>query len=99
MRSIAKIFTFAAASLSIVACTAATSDPEEDTVTIENALMRNSDYTTRSVCTDCGCIATDVACNCGQPPSKKKLECIENGGPKKVIAGSVLGRAAESLSP
>ena len=42
-------------------------------------------YTTRAVCEACGCKATDVACDCGMPPSRRKLDCINNGGPSRAL--------------
>lgn len=91
MRTITTVSTFVFVALSIVACTAST-EPEEDAIQVESALQRNDDYTTRDICTKCGCVATDVACNCGTPPRPKKLECIRNGGPSKVFAGSAVVR-------
>ncbi len=86
------LFTIACV-FSLVACAASSVPEEEDVVQVEDALQRNDDYTTRDVCTKCGCTATDVACNCGQPPSKKKLECIRNGGPSKVFSGAIMRSA------
>jgi hypothetical protein len=60
--------------------------PEEEPLPIssmEAALANNGGYTTRDVCKACGCVASDVACDCGTPPSQRKLDCIDNGGPVK----------------
>lgn len=74
---------------------------------MEEAQDNGGGYTTRDICTKCGCVASDVACDCGTPPSKSKLACIENGGPvKKVALGGIatspvttFGGGSESLQP
>ncbi len=47
--------------------------------------LANETYTTRQVCEACGCTASDVACDCGMPPSQRKLNCINNGGPARTL--------------
>jgi hypothetical protein len=42
-------------------------------------------WTTDTVCEACGCTVSGFQCNCGLRPDPKKLECIKNGGPSKVI--------------
>jgi hypothetical protein len=77
---------------------------------MEEALANNGGggYTTRDVCKACGCVATDVACDCGTPPAKSKLACIDNGGPVKKVALSgiatspvttAVGGNSEELAP
>jgi hypothetical protein len=74
---------------------------------VEQELDNGGGYTTRDICTKCGCTATDVACDCGTPPSKSKLACIENGGPiKKIALGGIatspvttVTGGSESLQP
>jgi hypothetical protein len=83
----------AAAGLAIVELSSAGcgTQPTGDTLEVEaeaSALQNNDGYTTRDICKACGCVASDVACNCGTPPSKKKLACINNGGPGKLSAGA-----------
>ena len=62
------------------------------------ALDDNGGYTTGSVCTACGCTRTDVACNCGMPPSKKKVACIENGGPVVVAPPRAFSNATNVVN-
>ena len=45
--------------------------------------LSQDNYTTRDVCKACGCTPTDVACDCGTPPNRRKLDCINNGGPTR----------------
>jgi len=83
----------AAAGLAIVELAGAGcgTQPTGDTLEVEaasSALQNNNGYTTRDTCTACGCVASDVACDCGTPPSKKKLACIDNGGPGKLSAAT-----------
>ena len=40
--------------------------------------------TTRDVCTACGCVAIFFNCDCGN--SKRRLDCIRNGGPGRVVS-------------
>jgi hypothetical protein len=46
-------------------------------------------WTTDKICEACGCTVSGFQCNCGLRPDPKKVECIKNGGPSKVV--SVLG--------
>jgi hypothetical protein len=45
-------------------------------------------WTTDSVCKACGCSVSGFVCNCGLTPSQRKLDCIMNGGPTKVLVRS-----------
>lgn len=45
--------------------------------------------TTRTICTACGCIASFFNCDCGN--SKRKLACVENGGPGKGLFSTTFG--------
>jgi hypothetical protein len=84
---------FLVVTLSVVGCGAPRDGDALDIEATASALQNNG-YTTRTVCTACGCVATEVACNCGMPPSKRKLDCIDNGGP---TAGTIsLGTTATS---
>jgi hypothetical protein len=68
--------------------------PTGDTLEVEassSALQNTGGYTTRDICKACGCVASDVACDCGTPPSKKKLGCIDNGGPSKIATSAAAG--------
>lgn len=69
--------------------------PDQDPLPISSreGALDNGGYTTRDVCTACGCVASDVACDCGMPPSQKKLDCISNGGP---VTNPTLGSAASA---
>jgi len=58
------------------ACGAA---PQEELLPISSTEAAQAN-TTRDVCTACGCVATDAACDCGTPPGREKLDCIDNGG-------------------
>jgi hypothetical protein len=51
---------------------------------------RNSDdtWTTAKVCKACGCTVKGFVCDCGLRPSDAKLQCIRNGGPKRVALES-----------
>jgi hypothetical protein len=69
----------------------------EDEVEIDSANLDNGGYTTRTVCTDCGCTATDTACNCGTPPRDYKLCCIDQGG-DRTGCGYPTKRAAAASS-
>ena len=68
--------------------------PPANTLEVEatsSELQNTGGYTTRDICKACGCVASDVACNCGTPPSKKKLACIDNGGPDKIATSAAAG--------
>jgi hypothetical protein len=56
-------------------------------------------WTTDKVCKACGCTVKGFGCDCGTPPSRTKLECIQNGGPGKAmpVAMSVRSVMAERL--
>ena len=52
-------------------------------------LQDDTIWTTDKICEACGCTVSGFQCNCGLRPDPKKVECIKNGGPSKVV--SVLG--------
>lgn len=78
MRNIVAVFALA---LAFAGCGVA---PQEELLPIsstEAAPTRSGDVTTRDVCTACGCVASDAACDCGTASSPGKLDCIYSGGP------------------
>ncbi len=49
-------------------------------------LMRDdTTWTTDKICEACGCTVKGFACDCGLRPNPTKLECIKNGGPKRIV--------------
>lgn len=52
----------------------------EDEVEVASPELRSRGYTTRTTCTSCGCVASDVACDCGTPPRDYKLCCLDQDG-------------------
>lgn len=47
-------------------------------------------WTTTNVCTACGCTVSGFACDCGLRPTQKKIDCIKNGGPSKVLSSTFI---------
>jgi hypothetical protein len=43
-------------------------------------------WTTDKICEVCGCKVSGFQCDCGLRPDPKKVECIKNGGPSKVVS-------------
>lgn len=59
-------------------------------------------WTTSNVCEACGCTVSGFQCNCGLRPDPRKVDCIVNGGPKKVAvfdAGSFGSTISRSRLP
>ena len=84
--------------------------PQEEPLPIASpqaALADNGGGTTRDVCKACGCVASDVACDCGAPPGREKLDCIDNGGPAGEVSqdgiatspGRTAARTSASAQP
>jgi hypothetical protein len=46
-------------------------------------LINLGEGTTRGVCTACGCVASFFNCDCGN--SQRKLACVRNGGPTRIV--------------
>src|SRR5581483_1876397 len=55
-------------------------------------------WTTADICEACGCTVSGFQCNCGLRPDPRKVECIQNGGPKKRVAVFAGGRATRAIS-
>lgn len=76
-------------------CTTAPEDPspgEDFPVPVTSDVETKRDdttWTTSDLCKACGCTVSGFQCNCGPTPSQKKLECIKNGGPTKVISATL----------
>lgn len=47
--------------------------------------LANTTYTTDKICAACGCVVKGFGCDCGTPPNKGKVDCINNGGPSKFV--------------
>ncbi|MCA9671467.1 MAG: hypothetical protein KC503_37980 [Myxococcales bacterium] len=82
-----------AAALVTVACGEGVAQPDdivdvdlasEDGVRTAQA-VNGTPTTTRDICTKCGCTATFFNCSC---PTRRRLQCVLDGGPKKVITSS-----------
>lgn len=85
----------AAIAFTLAGCATAPEDPspsEDFPVPVSSDVEPQRDdttWTTSDVCKACGCTVSGFQCNCGLTPSPKKLECIKNGGPTKVISATL----------
>jgi hypothetical protein len=43
-------------------------------------------WTKDTICRACGCSVSGFICDCGANPNWRKIECIKNGGPGKVVS-------------
>jgi len=75
MKNVMAVF---AVGFALAGCGVAPGD-EPLQLTSTEAALDNANPTTRAVCVACGCVASDVTCDCGAD----KLDCINNGGSAK----------------
>lgn len=80
----------------VVGCAGVTEDGTEDAkddvsipVDTDVTTQQDDTWTTRNVCTACGCSVSGFVCNCGLRPNPKKLDCIKNGGPPKASSATL----------